>query len=68
MSDGLSSVHADTTQSTAIVRILRAFRAAQHVEEGKDVSLYFDGEELEPETLIGDAEVEDMDFIDVYVK
>lgn len=34
----------------------------------KEVFLSFDGERLAPEMKVGETELSDMDFIDVYVK
>ena len=49
-------------------RIIGAFRGANKIELDKEVYLVFDGERLEPPTKVGDTELSDMDFIDVYVK
>ncbi|KAL9121627.1 MAG: hypothetical protein Q9187_001819 [Circinaria calcarea] len=54
--------------STLMSRIIGAFRGANKIEPDKDVYLVFDGERLDPPTRVGDTELSDMDYIDVYVK
>ena len=38
------------------------------MDESQQVSIYFDGEELNADVTIGECEVEDMDTLDVHVK
>ena len=49
-------------------RIINAFRTANKVEADKEVYLLFDGERLDPPMKVGDTELSDLDYIDVYVK
>ncbi|EZF31899.1 hypothetical protein H109_04507 [Trichophyton interdigitale MR816] len=54
--------------STQIGNILKKFRQVKEIPEHKSVSLYFDGEKLDPDTLIEDNAIDDMDCIDVIMK
>ena len=48
--------------------MINAFRLTNKIGQEKEVYLLFDGDRLEPQTLVGDTELSDMDYIDVYVK
>lgn len=60
--------HSDLSQTTLISKILNAFRHANEVDCEKDVYIMFEGERLEPNTAIEDAEIADLDSLDTYVK
>ena len=55
-------------QTTLISRIVNAFKQAKGIPPHQGASLQFDGEFLEPSSQIGDTELTDMDFVDVYIK
>ncbi|DAA75187.1 TPA_exp: Uncharacterized protein A8136_1938 [Trichophyton benhamiae CBS 112371] len=54
--------------STQIGNILKKFRQVKEIPEHISVSLYFDGDKLDPDTLIEDNDIDDMDCIDVIMK
>ncbi|EFR01779.1 hypothetical protein MGYG_04782 [Nannizzia gypsea CBS 118893] len=54
--------------TTQIGNILKKFRQMKEIPEHKSVSLYFDGDRLDPDSLIGDNDIDDMDCIDVVLK
>lgn len=58
------SVRPETTVET----LLTGFRTQRSLGNDHLVSLWFDGELLEEHTTMGDADIEDMDTIDVHVK
>ena len=55
-------------QTTPISRITNAFISAMKIEAGKEVFLSFDGERLTSESTVADTDLDDMDFVDCYVK
>lgn len=55
-------------QTTPISRIVNAFILDKKIDDRKEVFLSFDGDRLAPELQIADTELNDMDYIDVYVK
>lgn len=52
--------------STQISKLADAFSRARDVPEGRKIDLRLDGEVLDPESLVKDADIEDMDHIEVY--
>lgn len=54
--------------STMIRKVLDAFRQNKELSEKQEVSLHFDGDVLEPDSRIGDYELEDMDTVEVHVR
>ena len=58
-----------TTYADTQVRILiAAVRAKNHYGSDKHITIMFDGDPLEEETTIGEADIEDLDALEVYVK
>jgi len=55
--------------TTTIAAMINAFRKSRGVEEGREVSLHFEGDKLEPESAAGDADLDpdDITTIDVHV-
>jgi hypothetical protein len=58
----------DGFQSTVISRIVNAFRLDKKIDSDKEVFLSFDGERLADESKVEETELNDMDYVDVYVK
>ncbi|KAL8790531.1 MAG: hypothetical protein Q9213_000553 [Squamulea squamosa] len=54
--------------TTLISRIVNAFKLDKDIDDCKEIFLSFDGDRLAPESRIADTELNDMDYIDVYVK
>lgn len=54
--------------STLIGKIMAGFQKQMRVEEGKVCWLVFDGNRLEPNTTVGEAEIEADDVVEVYVR
>jgi hypothetical protein len=65
---GMEAVKLIVKPTTAIRTVVHGFRQTSGVGEGKSVELWFDGERLEEESTIADADLEDMSGIDVLVK
>ena len=59
---------ANEFQSTAISRIINAFRTARAVPAEKIISLIFDGDTLPPDSVIQDHDIGDLDYIDAHIK
>lgn len=55
-------------QSTLISRIVNAFRSDKKISAEREVFLSFDGERMKPQSKVEETELNDMDYIDVYVK
>lgn len=45
-----------------------AFRTDKKISEDREVFLSFDGERLKPQSKVEETDLDDMDYIDVYVK
>jgi hypothetical protein len=54
--------------TTTVEKMVTAFRSARDVPDGKDVALYFDGERLEPDSTVEDADLGDMDAVEVHIR
>lgn len=53
---------------TTVETLLTGFRSQRQIGSDRDVSLSFDGEILEEHVTMDEAEIDDMDTIDVYIK
>jgi hypothetical protein len=67
-SPGLEPVLLKVRPTTLVSKIMAGFKKIRHVEQGKTCWLIFDGERLDPETRIGDTEIEDGDAVDVQIR
>lgn len=52
---------------TVIEKLINAFRGGREVPEEQRMSIHFDGEELDPESDVAAAELEDMDKLEVHI-
>jgi hypothetical protein len=55
-------------QDTTIDKLQFAFRQARNIPPDKHFYLMFDGERLKPFDMVANAEIEDMDSIEVHFK
>jgi hypothetical protein len=55
-------------QETTVERLIGAFRGFNKIPTDKSITLVFDGEDLEPEMTMEEADFEDMDLIEVRVR
>jgi hypothetical protein len=53
--------------STTIEKMIAAYRGAREVPDDKRITVYFEGDELDPATQIGQTELEDMDLLEVHI-
>lgn len=53
---------------TNVKTLIAAFRHEREVPKDADVSLWFDGEKMEDETTIDNAELDDLDTLEVHIK
>lgn len=58
----------DCLQTTLVSRIVFAFRSDKKIGSDREVFLSFDGERLTPTCKVEETELNDMDYVDVYVK
>ena len=49
-------------------RIVNAFKLDKKINSERSVFLSFDGDRLAPECQVGETELNDMDYIDVYIR
>ena len=54
--------------STQIQKFITAFRQTEDIPENKVITLHFDGEELDPESTVGDTEIENRDSVEVHIR
>lgn len=52
---------------TLVSKLISAFRERHSIEAGREVSLHFDGDRLEPHTCLADNDMADLDMLDVQV-
>ena len=55
-------------KKTLISKLISAFIGARDIPDDKDVALYFDGDELDPEDAVENTELESMDSVEVRIK
>ncbi len=53
--------------STTIEKMIGAYRGAREVPDDKRITVYFEGDELDPASQIGQTELEDMDLLEVHI-
>lgn len=53
--------------STTIQKIITAFCSGRDIPEDKTVSLYFDGDKLDPEAVVEETELDNMDTVEVHI-
>lgn len=54
--------------NTFIEKLIVAFRQTRSIPDEKEVTLWFDGDKLDPEDAVGDTELGDMDNVEVHIK
>lgn len=59
---------ATVRSSTTAAQLVKVYRRLADIPEDKTIELHWDGEVLDPETTVEEAEIEDMDSIDVHIK
>ncbi len=53
--------------STAISKMISAFRNQYKIQENVNISLYLDGDKLDPNSIVADADLDELTTIDVHV-
>jgi hypothetical protein len=54
--------------TTTIERMIGAFRLARHIPDEKRIAVHFEGDELDPATVIGETDLGDMDIVEVHIR
>ncbi|KAJ5550711.1 hypothetical protein N7461_005409 [Penicillium sp. DV-2018c] len=67
-SPGLEDFKIKARKTTAVSRLISAFRDKQQVPVDRDISLEFDGDILKPDTCLGDYDIDNLDLVDVLIK
>ena len=64
----LDDVKLTVRPETTVEALVTGFRAQRAIPPERDVGLWFDGERMADETTMADADIDDMDTIEVHVK
>lgn len=64
---GLEDVKLRVRPTTKIQQMINKFRKDRGISEDRSVVLRFDGDELDPDTTVEEAEIEDLTKVDVYI-
>ncbi|KAJ5585341.1 uncharacterized protein N7459_005141 [Penicillium hispanicum] len=67
-SPGLDDLKIKARPKTIVSKLLSAFRDKHAIAAEDEVSLIFDGDRLDPDTCLGDYDIDDLDMLDVQVK
>ncbi len=54
--------------TTQLQKLVAVFREGRNIPDGKDISLYCDGEKLDLASTIGDTDLGDMDMVEVHLR
>jgi Ubiquitin-2 like Rad60 SUMO-like len=65
---GLEALTLKVRPSTPIAKLMAGFKKVRNVDVDKTCWLVFDGERLDPDTLVRDTEIEDGDAVEVHVR
>ncbi|KAI1383455.1 uncharacterized protein F4822DRAFT_78239 [Hypoxylon trugodes] len=66
--DGQNSIKATVRSNTTAFSLIKLYQKLAKIPEDKIIELRWDGEVLEPDTTIEQAEIEDLDSVEVYIK
>ncbi|KAG6036830.1 hypothetical protein E4U41_005466 [Claviceps citrina] len=65
---GLADVKLTVRPETTVETLITGFRTQQPSAAGKDVGIWFDGDRLEEHMTIDEAEIDDLDTLEVHIK
>lgn len=54
--------------STPVQHLIDYFRKDKEISDNQEISMHLDGDKLDPETLMEDTELEDMDAVEVHIR
>ncbi|KAM0287750.1 hypothetical protein ACHAQH_000281 [Verticillium albo-atrum] len=54
--------------ATTIAELVEVYRKMREVPDGTEIQLHFDGEQMDGETTVEEADIEDMDSLEVHLK
>ncbi|KAH8815172.1 ubiquitin-2 like Rad60 SUMO-like-domain-containing protein [Xylogone sp. PMI_703] len=54
--------------TTTIGRMILAFAKMRSVPSDKEISIFFDGDKLDPDSTVEDTDLDDMDTVEVHIK
>ncbi|KOS37565.1 hypothetical protein ACN38_g11648 [Penicillium nordicum] len=67
-SPGYDDFRIKARKKTLISRLISAFRDKQNISVDHDIFLLFDGDKLDPDSCLGDHDIDDLDLVDVQIK
>lgn len=67
-SPGYDDFRIKARKKTLISRLISAFRNKQNISVDHDIFLLFDGDKLDPDSCLGDHDIDDLDLVDVQIK
>jgi hypothetical protein len=65
---GMEVVKLCVKPTTVIGKMAGAFRDQRKIPIGKEIVLYFDGDKIDPESTVEEAELADMDNVEVHIR
>ncbi|OTB05977.1 hypothetical protein M426DRAFT_319355 [Hypoxylon sp. CI-4A] len=63
-----TATKATVRSSTTAAQMIKVYRRLADIPEGKTIELHWDGEVLEPDTTVEEADIDDMDSLEVHIK
>ncbi|KAJ5487952.1 hypothetical protein N7530_002252 [Penicillium desertorum] len=67
-SPGYDDFRIKARQTTLISRLISAFRNKQNISVDHGIVLLFDGDKLDPDSSLGDYDIDNLDLVDVQIK
>ena len=67
-SPGFENFKIKARPKTLISRLISAFRDKQDIPRDHSITLIFDGDRLDPDSSLGDHDIDDLDLVDVQVR
>jgi Ubiquitin-2 like Rad60 SUMO-like len=65
---GMEALHLKVRPGTKISKMMAVFKKMRLVDPGKTCWFVFDGDRLEPDSTVGDTDIEDGDAVEVHVR
>ncbi|RDL34608.1 uncharacterized protein BP5553_07736 [Venustampulla echinocandica] len=65
---GLEDFKAKVRPTTTVERMIESFRRNNNLPASKEVSMYVDGDKLDSASTVEDAELEDLDVVEVHIR
>lgn len=67
-SPGFEDFKIKARQKTLVSRLISAFRDKQEIPMDRSITLVFDGDNLSPDSCLGDHDIDNLDLVDVLIR